>query len=169
VEAVYALTPTQSLGPRGEGWVLIQGVLLVLVAAAGWSLGPDWSGPLRLVGVVVGIAMILSGIVLVVRGVVDLGGAMTPLPRPREDASLVETGAYALVRHPIYGGLILAAFGWAIAQASIGAVILAAALATFLRLKSMREERWLEMRYPDYPEYRARTRRFIPWIGRPRR
>lgn len=157
-----------SLGPRGEGWVLIQGILLVLVAAAGWSLGPDWSAPAQTVGVVVGIALIGSGIVLIARGVADLGGAMTPLPRPRDDAELVETGAYALVRHPVYGGLILAAFGWAIVQASIVAVILAAALATFFQLKSTREERWLEMRYPGYPAYRARTRRFIPWIGRSR-
>ena len=154
-----------SLGPRGEGWVLIQGVLLALVAAAGWSLGPDWSGPVRIAGVVLGIALIASGIALIVRGVRDLGSAMTPLPRPREDAELVETGAYALVRHPIYGGLILAAFGWAIVEASIVAVLLAAALATFFRLKSMREERWLEKRYPDYAAYRARTRRFIPWVG----
>ena len=154
------------LGPRGEGWVLIQGVLLVLVAAAGWSLGPDWSGPVRLVGVVAGLALIACGITLVVRGVADLGGAMTPLPRPRDGAALVETGAYRLVRHPIYGGLILAAFGWAIVQASSVAVILAAALAVFFRLKSAREERWLELRHPDYAAYRARTRRFIPWIGR---
>jgi len=92
---------------------------------------------------------------------------MTPLPRPRQDGALVETGVYALVRHPIYGGLILAALGWAMVRASIVAVILAAALAAFFRLKSSREERWLEMRYPDYAAYRARTRRFIPWIGRP--
>ncbi len=67
--------------------------------------------------------------------------------------------------HPIYGGLILAALGWAIVQASFVAVGLAAALALFFRLKSTREERWLEGRYPGYPAYRARTRRFIPWIG----
>lgn len=154
-----------SLGPRGEGWVLIQGVLLVLVTAAGWSLGPDWSGPVRVVDAVAGIALIVSGIVLFVRGVADLGGAMTPLPRPRDGAALVETGAYGLVRHPIYGGLILAAFGWAIVHASIIAVIFAAVLATFFRLKSAREEAWLEMRYPGYDEYRARTPRFIPRIG----
>lgn len=93
---------------------------------------------------------------------------MTPLPRPRDDAALVETGAYALVRHPIYGGLILASFGWGMVRASIVAVILAAALAVFFRMKSTHEERWLEKRYPGYPAYRARTRRFIPWIGRPR-
>lgn len=157
-----------SLGPRGEGWVLIQGVLLVLVAAAGLSLGPDWAGPPRFAGILAGVALIAGGVALGIRGVVDLGRAMTPLPRPRDDAALVETGAYALVRHPIYGGLILASFGWGMVRASIVAVILAAALAVFFRMKSTHEERWLEKRYPGYPEYRARTRRFIPWIGRPR-
>jgi protein-S-isoprenylcysteine O-methyltransferase Ste14 len=140
-------------------------VLLVLVAAAGWSLGPDWSGLPRLAGIVGGIALTGGGLVLTVRGVVDLGGAMTPLPRPRDDAHLVDTGAYALVRHPVYGGLILMAFGWALLRASVMAIALAALLAVFFRLKSEREERWLETRYPGYAAYRTTTRRFIPWIG----
>ena len=162
------MTRLPSLGPRGEGWVLIQGVLLVVVAAAGWSLGPDWSGPLRLAGVVVGILLITGGVVLAFRGVVDLGGALTPLPRPRDDAELVETGAYAFVRHPIYGGLILLGFGWAIAQASIVAVALAVVLAGFLFVKSAREEAWLKQLFPAYAAYSARTRRFIPWpVDRP--
>jgi protein-S-isoprenylcysteine O-methyltransferase Ste14 len=163
------MTRLPSLGPRGEGWVLIQGVLLVVVAATGWSLGPDWSGPLRLAGIVVGIVLITGGMVLAFRGVVDLGGALTPLPRPRDGAELVQTGVYALVRHPIYGGLILAAFGWAIVKASIVAVALGVALAAFLRVKSVREEAWLEQRFPAYPAYRARTRRLIPWLLRSRR
>jgi len=160
------MTRLPSLGPRGEGWVLIQGVLLVLVAAAGWSLGPDWSGPLRLAGTIVGIVLIAGGFVLAFRGAVDLGGALTPLPRPRADAELVETGAYALVRHPIYGGLILAAFGWALVQASVVASVLAAVLAGFLFVKAEREEAWLAQRFPAYTAYRARTRRLIPWPGR---
>lgn len=155
-----------ALGPRGEGWTLIQGVLLVLVVAAGWSLGPDWSGPLWTAGAVAGLASIGGGIVLVVRGIVDLGPAMTPLPRPRAGGDLVETGAYGLVRHPIYSGIILAAFGWAILRASVIAIAIAAALAAFFGLKAAREEVWLEQRYPGYAAYRARTRRFIPWIGR---
>ena len=153
-----------SLGPRGEGWVLIQGILLVLVAAAGWSLGPDWSGPLRFLGIVLGIALLAGGIVLAIRGALDLGRAMTPLPRPREDADLVDSGAYAFVRHPVYGGLILGAVGWAVMQASLMALAWAAVLLLFFRLKSAREEHWLTARYPGYAAYRARTRRFIPWI-----
>jgi protein-S-isoprenylcysteine O-methyltransferase Ste14 len=160
------MTLLPSLGPRGEGWVLIQGVLLVVVVAAGWSLGLDWTGPLRLAGTIVGFVLITGGIVLAFRGVVDLDGALTPLPRPRDGAELVETGAYAFVRHPIYLGLILAAFGWAIVRASIVAVALAVVFAAFLRVKSAREEAWLERRFPAYAAYRARTPRLIP---RPRR
>ena len=159
------MTRRPALGPRGEGWVLIQGVLLVLVATAGWALGPDWSGPLRFAGIIVGTLLIAGGALLGVRAVADLGTALTPLPMPRDDAQLIETGAYALVRHPIYGGLILAAFGWAIVQASIIAVALAAGLAAFFRLKSAREEAWLVTQFPGYPAYRARTPRFIPRIS----
>ncbi len=160
------MTRLPALGPRGEGWVLIQGVLLVLVVTAGWALGPDWSGPLRLAGITAGMLLIAGGVLLGGRAVADLGTDLTPLPRPRDQAELVETGAYALVRHPIYGGLILAAFGWAIVQASIIAVALAGVLAVFFRVKSAREEAWLDTRFPGYPTYRARTPRFIPRIGR---
>jgi len=156
------MTLLPSLGPRGEGWVLIQGVLLVGVVAAGWLFGPAWSGPPRLAGIVVGIVLVTGGVVLGFRGVADLRDALTPLPRPRDGAELVETGVYAFVRHPIYGGLILAAFGWAIVQASIVAVALVVLLAAFLRVKSTREEAWLEQRFPAYAAYRMRTPRLIP-------
>ena len=163
-----AMSNLPSLGPRGEGWVLIQGVLIVLVAAAGWSLGPDWSGSVRLIGAILGIALMAGGVVLAFRGVIGLGAGMTALPRPGADAQLVETGAYRYVRHPIYGGLILAAFGWAIARASALAVVLAAVLAAFFWLKSAREEAWLQGQFPGYAAYRRRTPRFVPRMGRGR-
>jgi protein-S-isoprenylcysteine O-methyltransferase Ste14 len=159
------MTSLPSLGPRGEGWVLIQGVLLVLVAAAGWTLGPDWSGPLRLIGIILGIALLAGGVILAVRGAVDLGRAMTPVPHPRDGAELVESGVYAFARHPIYGGLILGSVGWACMRASLVALAMTALLAGFLLLKSTREEAWLVEHYAGYAAYRQRTRRFIPWIG----
>jgi protein-S-isoprenylcysteine O-methyltransferase Ste14 len=154
-----------SLGPRGEGWVLLQGVLIVLVVAAAWKLGPDWSGPLRPLGYAVGMAGLGAGLLLILRGVRDLGPAMTSVPRPRDGAVLVETGVYGFVRHPIYSGVLLAALGGAIFQASLVALGLAVCLAAVLWLKSIVEERWLATRYPGYAAYRGRTGRFIPRVG----
>ena len=157
-----------SLGPRGEGWVALQGVLLVALIAAGLLTGPDWSGDVRTATTALGIAAISAGLLLAWRGVRDLGSALTPNPRPRAEATLIESGIYARVRHPIYGGILVAAAGWALATAAIPAVALVVVLLGFFTLKSMREEAWLERTFPGYDAYRRRTRRFIPWSGRSR-
>lgn len=157
------MTRLPALGPRGEGWVLIQLVLLAAIAAGG-LVGPAWSGDLRVAGVAVGVVLAGIGGWLAVRAIVDLRSALTPLPYPRPEAELVERGAYRLVRHPIYGGLILGAVGWGLAWASPLALGLAVALFGFFSLKSRREEAWLAERFPGYAAYRGRTRRLIPFV-----
>jgi protein-S-isoprenylcysteine O-methyltransferase Ste14 len=151
------------LGPRGEGWVVLQLVFFAAIAAAGLA-GPVWSGGLRIAAVAAGVVLWALGAYLMMRGLRDLRENLTPFPRPLAEARLVETGAYKLVRHPIYGGIILAAFGWGLATASPLALVAAFALAVFFDLKSRREELWLCAQFPGYPAYRARTRRLLPWI-----
>jgi protein-S-isoprenylcysteine O-methyltransferase Ste14 len=111
------------------------------------------------------VLLVLAGLILAVRGIVDLGGALTPLPHPRDGADLVEHGVYRMVRHPIYGGLIVASLGWALVRASVAALALTAVLWAFFHLKSTREEAWLTGRFAGYAAYRSRTKRFIPWLG----
>jgi protein-S-isoprenylcysteine O-methyltransferase Ste14 len=153
-----------SLGPRGEGWVLIQIVLFWLVIATGVGFAGAWTREARSVTTVVGVLVGLAGLALALKGLVDLRGALTPLPRPRDDAELVETGVYGLVRHPVYGGLVIAAVGWGLFTASFVALLVTAVLLGFFRLKSGREEAWLRERYPGYAGYAARTRRMIPLV-----
>ena len=152
-----------ALGPRGEGWVAIQGVLLVgeVVVAV---VGPVVDGPARVVVAGVGVVAMALGGLLALRGLVDLRSALTAFPHPRDDASLVDTGSYALVRHPIYGGIVIGSAGWGLLAASIPAVLGAFLLLAFFRLKSAREEAWLVARYPGYDAYRSRTRRMLPFI-----
>jgi protein-S-isoprenylcysteine O-methyltransferase Ste14 len=152
-----------SLGPRGEGWVVIQFVLLPLVGLAG-LIGPAWSGGLRTVTDALGAALVAAGLGLGAWGLVALRSALTPLPHPRDGAQLVESGAYRLVRHPIYGGIIIAAFGYGLAMASPAAIAGAFVLLGFFRLKSAREEVWLMAVYPGYGAYRARTPRLLPFV-----
>ncbi|MBI2764160.1 MAG: isoprenylcysteine carboxylmethyltransferase family protein [Chloroflexi bacterium] len=155
-----------ALGPRGEGWVVLQVVLLGLIGFAGLARSTPQPEPWTLVGAIVGIVLLLAGAGLGLAGISGLesGDALTALPRPRDASRLVDTGAYALVRHPIYGALMLGSIGWALLRGSPAALLGAAGLFVVLDLKRRREEIWLSERYPEYAAYRTRTRRFIPWI-----
>jgi protein-S-isoprenylcysteine O-methyltransferase Ste14 len=157
------VTRLPSLGRRGEGWLVIQVLLLTAIVLAGlFGAGPR--GPQSWLPTSIGAVLLVAGLILGVRGLRDLGAAMSPFPRPLAGTRIVRTGVYRHVRHPIYGGIILAAFGWAMVMASPTAVILAVVLLFFFELKARREEVWLYEQDEEYAQYRASTRRFIPGI-----
>lgn len=141
--------------------MLLQLVLLGLVAISGLVTGQAFSVGLASLA---GLALMLAGAALLGRGLVDLGSNLTPLPHPRDGGQLVDSGIYALVRHPLYSGLILTAVGWSLVSVSLVTLALTAVLAVFFDLKSRREEAWLGQHFSGYAAYAARTRRFIPWV-----
>jgi protein-S-isoprenylcysteine O-methyltransferase Ste14 len=152
-----------ALGPRGEGWVVLQvGLIAALVAAA--VLGPPWWswGALarRLLAALLG----LGGASLGAGALRALGRQLTPLPRPVEGGTLRDGGAYGLVRHPMYGAVLL--LGLAAALATSPAALLPLALAApFLDAKRRLEERWLVEQHPGYAAYLRRVpRQFIPFV-----
>ncbi len=118
------------------------------------------AGVCRIAGVIL---MILGG-ALLFAGILRLGKGLTPLPYPRDGSALIETGPYALVRHPMYGGGLVLALGWALCVHSwltVGYVLI---LFVFLDLKSRREEKWLMEKFPAYAAYRKRVRKLIPFL-----
>ena len=142
---------------RGEYWVAVQGVLLLVVGGAVWWGGSTevWIG--WLAG---GVAMALVGTTLAADGVLRIRRHITALPAPVTGAPLVEVGSYRLARHPIYGGLVLAAIGLALARGSAAGLAASAVLAGFMLLKARHEAA-----YPGYACYKTRVRRrLIPWI-----
>jgi protein-S-isoprenylcysteine O-methyltransferase Ste14 len=143
--------------------VALQAVLVLAILGTA-LLGPAWAGMARTVGVIVGLALMACGAWLVLRGMADLGENLTPWPRPRDANRLVDTGAYRLVRHPIYGGQVIGALGLGLLAASPVTILAALGLALLFSVKSRREEAWLLDRHPEYAAYRARTRRLIPWL-----
>ena len=84
----------------------------------------------------------------------------------KENHQLITTGPYAIVRHPIYTGLLLAILGSAIAVGEWRAVLaFALALLSFL-LKIRIEERWMRQRFGEaYLAYRRRVSALIPGIA----
>jgi protein-S-isoprenylcysteine O-methyltransferase Ste14 len=125
-------------------------------------VGARWPSPVRAAMAVVGVTVLAAGVVLFALGASALGPSLTPYPRPSEGAMLRERGIYRRVRHPIYGGVLLAAIGWSLARSPL-ALVATVLLWLLLELKSRHEESMLLERYPEYEAYRARVRRrFVP-------
>jgi protein-S-isoprenylcysteine O-methyltransferase Ste14 len=148
--------------PMGRRFVTLQATLFFAVAA-----GPWWHGaavPVPAAAALAGTILIGAGALLAVAAGARLGRNLTPFPRPRPGGGLVIDGVYRLVRHPIYGGVLLMAVGWAALRMSAVAAIGALLLWWLFERKSRYEERLLVASYPAYRAYSATTRRFLPFL-----
>ncbi|MEP7365420.1 MAG: isoprenylcysteine carboxylmethyltransferase family protein [Acidobacteriota bacterium] len=80
---------------------------------------------------------------------------------------VVDTGPYRIVRHPIYSGLIFAAFATATEQGTLSAVLGAAIVTLAFYIKARREERFLraELGESAYDDYARKTAMLVPFVG----
>jgi protein-S-isoprenylcysteine O-methyltransferase Ste14 len=162
------VTRIPSLGPRGEGWVLLQAIAMVLIAFAD-HLGPAMPVPdptTRAIATTLGwVAFATGGLLLIASsGLLRRAHAFTPVPRPVAHGTLVDSGPYRLIRHPLYAGLVLGCLGLALARLSWLTLGLSVTLLVILDIKRRREEAWLLDRYEGYAAYRARTKALLPFI-----
>lgn len=153
-------------GIRGEWYVVVQVLLFALIAVGprGTRVLPSWTEPYTTIGTWLGIAMMLAGATLSVSGLLRLGSSLTALPYPKDDSKLVDSGPYAIVRHPIYSGLILGALGWGLWLHAWPTLGFALGLLVLFDLKLRREEQWLCERYPEYGAYKKRVKKLVPWV-----
>ena len=109
-------------------------------------------------------ALLSAGAFMALSGALALGKSLTPFPKPRVQARLIRHGAYGLVRHPIYAGLMALSLGWACLWASRRGTALALLQAVLLDAKARHEEGWLREKFPDYDRYAAGVKRLIPGV-----
>ncbi|WP_461303442.1 methyltransferase family protein [Aureisphaera sp.] len=108
------------------------------------------------------IGCIAMGIVIVFFGILNLNENLTPFPSPKSNSSLISTGIYKYIRHPIYAGIILSMLSYALYQLSIFKLLVTFVLWIVLFYKSNYEERLLKERFVAYKGYMERTGRFFP-------
>jgi protein-S-isoprenylcysteine O-methyltransferase Ste14 len=78
---------------------------------------------------------------------------------------LVETGIYRLIRHPMYGSLMLLGLGICLKRATALTSALAAVVVLALVLTALIEEGEMRARFGEaYAAYKKRTKRFIPFL-----
>jgi len=151
-----------------DPWVWGQVGLIGLVvlgapalAERGLAWGPPTLSPLA--GRVAGAGLGIAGALVTLWGFRSLGPNLTPGTEPLATGQLVERGAYAHMRHPIYTGLSLFLAGWAGWVGTPLLMVVAGILSFgYFDRKAAAEERWMTSRFPAYREYQARVGKFLP-------
>ena len=78
---------------------------------------------------------------------------------------LIRSGPYAVVRHPIYSGVLLGILGTAIVVGEVRGLVAMAFAALGLGLKSFQEERFMEEEFgSEYRDYTRRVKAMIPLL-----
>jgi protein-S-isoprenylcysteine O-methyltransferase Ste14 len=133
----------------------------------GWLQQHLWSG--AALPYVVGLAMVCAGLAFAVWARVHLGRNWSGAVTVKEGHELIRSGPYALVRHPIYTGLLAAVLGTAIASANVSATLGFAIITASILRKLHREEVFMDETFPgEYERYRQEVPTLIPFT-KPRR
>jgi protein-S-isoprenylcysteine O-methyltransferase Ste14 len=113
----------------------------------------------------------ISGMVLLVVGLSftlwarwHLGANWSGTVALKDDHSLVCTGPYKYVQHPIYSGVLLAICGTAAIIGEWRGVVAFGAAVTALVYKSWIEEKVMREVFPEYEQYRRETAALVPFV-----
>ena len=144
--------------------IQLVGTVIFIIPAHGYE------GPLRLWRVTRNeawfcTALIAIGALFCWWARIYLGSLWSGTITKKNNHHIVDTGPYAIVRHPIYTGLLLAVFVTAIAKGTIlGLIGLVLIVAAFWR-KAYLEEQWLseQLGADNYEAYRQRVSMLIPF------
>eukprot|EP01039_Chlorochromonas_danica_P008947 gene8948-9870_t len=154
---------TGDFGTRGEE-LLIPAFLLTIVIFV--SFMPRIVFLINIILPLVGSILIATGIVMTLNAIWELKeNCSLFLQPPKQIKRITTSGVYGVVRHPMYGGIILTAFGVAMVQGHIYKVFSTLALAAILNKAAEIEEDALERAFPkEYPTYTSNRNVFVPFL-----
>lgn len=85
-------------------------------------------------------------------------------PEIKQNASLITTGAYRYIRHPMYFSVLLMMLGIVVSKPTILSFVIFVLLIITLFMKAQKEEMlWME-RSCEYKIYMQHTKKIIPFI-----
>ena len=131
-----------------------------------WATPYFWTHPLEAWRILAAIAMGVVSLVLVWTAIPALGKQWRLQAGVYEDHELVQSGAYSLVRHPIYASMLALLLATGLVLASLTACAVAVVLmiaGTEVRVHA--EDRLLAERFgKQFAEYRARVPAYVPFL-----
>jgi protein-S-isoprenylcysteine O-methyltransferase len=114
---------------------------------------------------VAGVAATVAGCLFAIWARLTLGANWSGRATVKQGHELIVRGPYALARHPIYTGLILALIGTALVIGEWRCVLGVFIILLALLVKMSQEERLMMQTFPQaYPSYRKRVKALIPGV-----
>jgi protein-S-isoprenylcysteine O-methyltransferase Ste14 len=145
--------------------VTLIGVVLLFASASRSYAAPlpAWSFSRDVNWVLSGLAV--AGLLFCWWARITLGRLWSGWVSKKDGHRIVDKGPYAIVRHPIYTGIIIAAFATAAIKGTFFALVGAAVMTLGFWIKARLEERFLraELGAKDYDAYRRRVPMLVPF------
>jgi protein-S-isoprenylcysteine O-methyltransferase Ste14 len=85
-------------------------------------------------------------------------------PEPSPHATLITTGPYRFIRHPMYTAILMGSVGLLVHQFTWLRLLIVIALTMVLVSKLTWEERMLLQKFEAYRDYMGRSKRLLPFI-----
>src|ERR1700722_17715221 len=112
-----------------------------------------------------GAAITIAGLLFAVWARAYLGSNWSRSVTIKQGHELITTGPYAVVRHPIYTGILTGFLGMAIAISQVrGFIVLVLIFVAFL-IKLRMEEQWMRSQFGEtYATYARQTAALVPYV-----
>jgi protein-S-isoprenylcysteine O-methyltransferase Ste14 len=121
--------------------------------------------PVGLLPFWLGAAVLVAGLLFAVWAREHLGRNWSRSVTIKEGHELITTGPYAVVRHPIYTGILGGFLGTAIALSEVRGFIAFALIFLALWLKLRMEEQWMRSQFGEtYATYAHHTAALVPYV-----
>jgi protein-S-isoprenylcysteine O-methyltransferase Ste14 len=122
--------------------------------------------PFHIVCALIGLAMVICGCIVNIRGRLDLGANWANHIKIYEGHELIERGIFRRVRHPLYASLMLIFYGASLIYLNVAAFLANTFIfIPFMYYRARQEEVLLERQFPGYRQYREKTGMFVPKWG----
>jgi protein-S-isoprenylcysteine O-methyltransferase len=145
--------------------LLVAAYVSMAVPDLGWGLLNQPLVPAGRTTTAVGYSLLLAGMLFAGWARIFLGGNWSSNVTLKEDHTLVRSGPYRIVRHPIYTGLLVALLGTAIALGPLRCFLGVVVAGVAWKIKSISEERFMEQQFGDqYTRYQMQVKALVPYI-----
>jgi protein-S-isoprenylcysteine O-methyltransferase Ste14 len=165
----FGTKTTQRIEPMASRVARTVLFLIAIALLTFWHIPIRWLYaqllPQGVWGFWIGAAILCAGLLFAVWARQHLGANWSRSVTIKEDHQLIVSGPYALVRHPIYTGILTGFLGTAIALGQTRGFIALGLIFLALGYKLRMEEQWMRSQFgPPYEAYSRRVAALVPFV-----